>query len=124
MWARGPQAVHWKPAIAPGRVVPPPEPPPAPMQSGTDELGATLRSLVTEVARLRADVDELRDRPGTGPLDLDALASRLLVVLGPAIAGRMRPDAAGSADLPFRAAPPETPTVDSAATERRQGRTA
>lgn len=122
MWARGPQAVHWKPAPA---TAPPTPSGPAAVQSGPDELSATLRTLVSEVARLRADVDELRDRAAAGPVDLDALVSRLLVELEPAITGHRRsPNPGGSADLPFRAAPPEAPTDPSAGSGRWQGRTA
>lgn len=124
VWARGPQAVHWKPATVTGPPVPPTGPPTPPERSVPDELGATLRSLVTEVARLRADVDELRDRPAAEPVDLDSLVSRLLVELEPALTGRVRSNPAGSADLPFRAASPEAPADTSAGTERWQDRTA
>jgi hypothetical protein len=69
-------------------------------------------------------VDELRDRPAAGPVDLDALVSRLLVELEPKITGRVRSTPAGPADLPFRAASPEAPVDTSAGTERWQDRTA
>ena len=122
MWARGPQAVHWKPATVTGPPAPPTGPQTAPERPVPDELVATMRSLVAEVGRLRAELDELRERPAAEPVDLDALVSRLLVELEPAITGQGRsPDPARPADLPFRAAPP----VDtSGRTESWQDRTA
>lgn len=122
MWARGPQAVHWKPAPATAPPAPRTGPRPVPERPLSDELTTTLHALVTEVGRLRADVDELRDRPAAAPVDLETLVSRLLVELEPAITSQRRsPD---PSDLPFRAAPPEPPTDPSAGTGRWQDRTA
>lgn len=121
MWVRGPQAVHWKPAPGTDPPAPPPGPQTAPDRAGPDELSATLRTLVGEVARLRADVDELRDRVAERPVDLESLVSRLLVELTPVIRAPEPSHPTGSADLPFRAAPPMD---TSARTESWQDRTA
>ena len=72
VWARGPQAVRWKPAGAdpghapmrPGlaaRVTPPaPAQMTAPDLPGVDEMASAIRRLVAEVGRLRQDLDEQR----------------------------------------------------------------
>lgn len=116
--------MHWKPATVTGPPGPAAGPPPSLERPSADELGTTLRNLVSEVTRLRADLDELRDRSAGGPIDLDALVSRLLVELVPVLTARERPNPAGSAGLPFRAAPPGASPDTSARTGSWQDRTA
>lgn len=65
VWARGPQAVHWKPAGPdPGlaaRATPQAAAQmPAPDLPGVDEMASAIRRLVAEVAGLRQDLDAQR----------------------------------------------------------------